>query len=108
MHDKRSLLAGAVGVVMALALAGCAKLPVQDYAYAAPAGYNYSQTYGYIHGDYAPDGVYVRTGASPASPMGVQPYVMPTPAPSSPRRRVSWSPDRNKYPPESWAMAQRD
>jgi hypothetical protein len=79
-----SQLLACAGIAAAvLALAGCATLPAQDYAYTAPAGYNYSQTYGYIHGDYAPDGVYVGTGRTLASPMGVQPYVIPTPAPSS-------------------------
>jgi hypothetical protein len=75
------LLASAGIAAAALPLAGCAYLPVQGYPYAAPAGYNHSQTYGYIHGDYAPDGVYVGTRATPASPIGVQPYVIPTPAP---------------------------
>jgi hypothetical protein len=82
MHGINTLCVGLVAV--ALALAGCANLPVQDYAYTAPAGYNYSPDYGYIHGDYAPDGLYVGKEATPASPMGVQPYVIPTPAPSSP------------------------
>ncbi len=84
MHKMRQLLACAGIAAAVLALAGCANLPVQDSAYAAPAGYNYSPDYGYIHGDYAPDGVYVGTGATTASPMGVQPYVIPTPGPASP------------------------
>jgi hypothetical protein len=84
MHANSRLLTGAGVVVAALALAGCADLPVQDSAHAAPAGYNYSPDYGYLHGDYAPDGVYVGARAATASPMGVQPYVIPTPTPSSP------------------------
>ena len=84
MHRIGLLLACAGIAAAVLALAGCANLPVQDSAYVAPAGYNYSPDYGYTHGDYAPDGVYVGTGATTASPMGVQPYVIPTPAPSSP------------------------
>jgi hypothetical protein len=66
-----------------LTLAGCANPPVQYYAHAAPVGYTYSETFGYIHGPYAPDGVYVGTGLTPSSQMGVQPYVIPPPAPSS-------------------------
>jgi hypothetical protein len=84
MHRMGQLLACAGIAVAVLALAGCANLPVQDSAYAAPAGYNHSSDYGYIHGDYAPDGVYVGAGTTTASPMGVQSYVIPTPAPSSP------------------------
>jgi hypothetical protein len=84
MHRMGQLLACAGIAAAVLALAGCANLPVQDSAYAAPAGYNYSPDYRYIHGDYAPYGVYVGAGATTASPMGVQPYVIPTPAPSSP------------------------
>jgi hypothetical protein len=82
-----------------LALAGCANLPVQGSAYAAPAGYNnYSPDYGYIHGDYAPDGVYVGTGATTASPMGVPPYVIPTPAPTSPSSLQATQPDAPSLP----------
>ena len=84
MHRMGQLLAcGAIAAAVP-ALAGCANLPVQDSAYASPAGYNYSPNYGDIHGDYAPDGVYVGSGRTTASPMGLQSYVIPTPAPSSP------------------------
>jgi hypothetical protein len=84
MHRMGPLLAFAGIAAAVLALAGCANLPVRDSAYATPAGYNYSPDYGYVHGDYTPDGVYVGARATTASPMGVQPYVIPTPAPSSP------------------------
>ena len=73
MRRMGHLLACAGLAAAVLALAGCANLPVQDSAYATPA----------VHGDYAPDGVDVGTGATTASPTGVQPYVIPTPAPSS-------------------------
>ena len=61
MHRMGQLLACAGIAAAVLALAGCANLPVRDFAYATPAGYNYAPDYGYIHGDYAPDSVYVGT-----------------------------------------------
>ncbi len=94
MHTNNRLLAVAGVVVAALTLAGCASPPVQDYAYAAPAGYHYSPNYGYFHGDYAPDGVYVGTGATPASPS----YVIPTPAPSSPSSPQQTQPAASSLP----------
>jgi hypothetical protein len=48
MHDNRRLLAGAGAVVVAFALAGCANFPVQDYADAAPVGYQ--GNWGHHHG----------------------------------------------------------
>ena len=94
MQASSRLLAGAGVVVAALALAGCASPPVQDYAYAAPAGYHYSPEYGYFHGGYTPDGVYVGTGATPASPS----YVIPTPAPSSPNSSQQTQPAASRLP----------
>jgi hypothetical protein len=60
-------------------------------------GYDYSETYGYIHGHYAPDGVYVGREVTPASPMGVHPYVIRTLAPSSQRSPQQTQP----LPPQS-------
>ena len=84
MHRVGRVLAGAGIAAAVLALAGCANLPVQDSAYATPTGYNYAPDYGYIHGDYATDSVYEGTGATTASPMGGQQYVIPTPRSASP------------------------
>ena len=64
MHRIRDALTCASIVAAVLALAGCANRPVQYYAYAAPAGYHYSETFGYIQGDYLPDGVYVGPPAN--------------------------------------------
>jgi hypothetical protein len=44
------LLACAEIAAAVLTLAGCANPPVQYHAYAAPARYTYSETFGYIHG----------------------------------------------------------
>ncbi len=53
MHQINTFVRYAGVVAVALALAGCANLPVQNYADAAPAGY-YSPDYGY----YVPDDYY--------------------------------------------------
>lgn len=53
MHEINTFVRYAGVGAVALALAGCANLPVQNYADAAPAGY-YSPDYGY----YVPDDYY--------------------------------------------------